>query len=68
MNDLTGKFLPFQESEEIFAEGGGIDMKWTEPVRQGRVEDVCGAEQMYINWNGRTSAWKGNNKIRRGFD
>ena len=38
MNDLTGKFLPFQESEEIFAEGGGIDMKWTEPVRQGRVE------------------------------
>ena len=28
MNDLTGKFLPFRESEEIFAEGGGIVMKW----------------------------------------
>ena len=28
MNDLTGKFLPFRESEEILAEGGGIVMKW----------------------------------------
>ena len=73
MNDLTGKFLPFRESEEIFAEGGGIVMKckcladgagcigW-----KSRQEGACaGGTNPFLIKSTEASAWKGNNRLDR---